>query len=61
MGALAQPVQTPFVAEGFPGRAGCSIPAQLLGIGLADLDTVVGRPQAGKVAVQERLIHVVAK
>ena len=41
-----------------PRRA---VPAQLVGLALADRDAVVRRPQPGEVAVQQRLVPVLAE
>jgi hypothetical protein len=42
MGSAAQPVKTPFLAEGLPLGPWRAVPAKLIGVVLADLDAVVG-------------------
>src|SRR6187401_2500331 len=59
MGSRSKPVEAPFLAESLPLGARCSVPAQLVGIGLPDLDAILGGPQAGQVAVEESVVVVV--
>ena len=53
--AVAEPRQVPLVAERLPRRALGAQPAQLLDVLLRDRHAVLERPQAGEVAVQERV------
>ena len=60
-GRPASRAEAPLLAERLPLGPRRPVPAQLVGVVLADDDAVVGGPEPGEVAVEDRLVPVVAQ